>query len=348
MKAYEFKESEIMEIAVERVFDSLQDMKKGKNVSRSKIQIELDMENFNKYMSTNEILSEEIDSISFLQDVERIMPEHFLYDHTLNLSIEKKVDGTEINTEDVINALNLLNESMQIKLDEELGSELEHYINKKEEEAHDEVTFDFANDIRKRVVKRLREERPRDFFILIHNTETLSTFDMNQQSENKDYLFNNEDFGLPHLPPSSKKREEMVRLLENSEFVVDFGFSGTHNDRLKIEANHEAKKILKQVCIEETKKYYEEKSQPNYEQEKAENFIQKNSNQKGSIMDVYYNEETNKVIIIEQTGKKEINKNEETEDKSLNAAIEVVNKHIKEKEKLEKINKIKPNRRRMR
>ena len=344
-KAYKFKKSDILAITIEKTFDNIEDMEKNDNVSNGNLVIELDMEGFNDYMKNDEILSEEFDTNDYLEEVEKLMHDYFINNHTLNLNITKEFNGDNVTKKDITEAIDLLNDCLQEEIDSELGSELEIYINKKEEEAHNGLTIDFSNDIRSRVRDRLRSERPKDYFIFTNHSNVLSSFDMKQQNE--DYLTTSGDFGLSNFRPNTKKREEVERILSNSDFVIDYKYSGVHNDRLHITVNKQAKDILKQICLEETQKYYSEKSQLDYQTKENEKFIEKSGNHKGGLMDVYYNKSKNKVIIIENSGTKQIDLNEQTEDKSLLSAINIVDDYLKEEAKLEKINKIKTKKRKM-
>ena len=125
--------------------------------------------------------------------------------------------------------------------------------------------------------------------------------------------------------------------MEGSEFVTNCYFNGTHKDVINIEVTESAKQIFNQVAKEETEKFYKEPAFPNVEVRKYDQFIEKNSNLKGGAMDVYFNEYKREVVVVEGKNSRTVGLNEETADKTLKEAVDIVDRHLQEKIKQEKI-----------
>lgn len=337
MKGYEFKESDILNIRVDKSFENIEDLENNKNLVDFELTLELDLENFNEYISNNEILNEEIDTIYFFDEIERDMENVFMQNHTLNLKVNKKIEG-EVSREVIIEIIEEINELIQENFDNKLGSDLELYINKKEEEAHEEKLIDFENVIAKRVRDRLKEDFKEMPYIFYAHKEMPLRCNTRDLVKNTDGTLatTNGNFGLPRIR-SQKQKDELIRKLEQSEFVVDCYFNGTHKDVLNIEVNENAKQIFNQIAKEETEKFYKEPDFPEFEVRKYDQFVEKNSNQKGGVMDVYFNEYKREVVVVEGKSSRTVGLNEETNDKTLKEAIDIVDRHLQEKIKQEKI-----------
>lgn len=336
MKGYEFKESDILDINVNKSFESINDLENN-NLVNSNLTIELDLENFNEYISNNKVLEEEIDTMYFFDGIEKNMEDVFIQNHTLNLKVNKEIKG-EASRKMIMDIIKEINNSIQEEFDEKLGSNLELYINRKEEEAHEEKLIDFENIISKRIIDRFRKDFEEIPYIFYSHKEVPFYFSTRNQVMNSDgsMVTKNGNFGLRRIR-SKNKKEDLIRKLENSPFVVDYYFNGTHNDVLNIEVNESAKQIFNQVAKEETEKFYKEPAFLNVEVRKYDKFVEKNSNLKGSEMDVYFNEYKREVVIVEGETVRKIGLNEKTNDKTFNEAIDIVDKYLQEKIKKEKI-----------
>ena len=54
MKGYEFKESDILNIRVDKSFENIEDLENNKNLVDFELTLELDLENFNEYISNSQ------------------------------------------------------------------------------------------------------------------------------------------------------------------------------------------------------------------------------------------------------------------------------------------------------
>jgi hypothetical protein len=340
MKAYEFKISEILCIEVNKNFNDIITMEKNKEAVNHSYNISLDMEGFNEYMSSNEILEEKFDTYTYLDRVRMGMENYSLSNHTLNLELDSTTEKDNLTKKDIEKAIAVLNESLQEQVDEVLGSDLELYIAEKEEEGHYDKLVDFSNEIRKNVIDRLKQERPNDYFVLLGHERVPSDLDQRQKTDRH----SSGSFFLSIAKEGTKKRKQLEELLGKSEFVIDYSFKGTHNDRVSIIVNQPALDILKQVSTEETEKFYKIKTNPDFEVRKHDEFIEKNSNKKGGLMDVYFNEFKREITVVENNKKRIVGINEETNDKTLNFAIDVVDNALKEKMKMSNLDKLKKRR----
>ena len=336
MKGYEFKESDILDINVNKSFENINDLENN-NLVNSDLTIELDLEGFNEYILKNEILEEEIDTLYLFDEIEKSMENVFMQNHTLNLKVNKKIEG-EVSRKVIMEIIEEINELMQENFDQKLGTDLELYINRKEEEAHEEKLINFENSIAKRVRDRIKKDFPEMPYIFYAHKEMPFRFDTRNPVMNSDgsMATTNGNFGLSRIR-SQKQKDELIRKLEDSEFVVDSYFNGTHKDVLNIEVNESAKQIFNQIAKEETEKFYKEPAFPNIEVRKYDQFVEKNSNLKGGSMDVYFNEYKREVVVIEGKSSKKVGLNEKTTDKTLKEAIDIIDKHLQEKMKQEKI-----------
>lgn len=337
MKGYEFKESDILNIRVDKSFENIEDLENNENLVDFELTLELDLENFNEYISNNEVLEEEIDTLYLFDEIEKSMENVFMQNHTLNLKVNKKIEG-EVSREVIMEIIEEINELIQENFDQKLGSDLELYINRKEEEAHYEKLTDFENTIAKRIRDRFKQDFKEMPYIFYSHTEMPFHFDTRVKVTNSDgsIVTTNGNFGLGRIR-NEKQKEELIRKLEGSEFVTNCYFSGTHKDVINIEVTESAKQIFNQVAKEETEKFYKEPAFPNVEVRKHDQFIEKNSNFKGGTMDVYFNEYKREVVVVEGRSSRTVGLNEETNDKSLKEAINIVDRHLQEKIKQEKI-----------
>lgn len=337
MEGYKFKESEILNIRVDKSFGNIEDLENNKNIVDSELTLELDLEGFNKYISNNKVLSEEIDTLYFFEDIEKNMEDVFILNHTLNLKINKKVEN-DVSRETIMSIINEINDLIQQEFNEKLGKNLELYINRKEEEAHYEKLIDFENSIAKRVRDRFRQDFKEMPYIFYGHKEMPFRFDTRNQIMNSDgsLATTNGNFGLGRIR-NKEQKDELIKKLESSEFVTNCYFNGTHRDVINIEVTESAKQIFNQVAKEETEKFYKEPAFPNVEVGKYDQFVEKNSNQKGGVMDVYFNEYKREVVVVEGENSRKIGLNEETSDKTLKEAIDIVDRHLQEKIKQEKI-----------
>ena len=125
MEGYKFKESEILNIRVDKSFENVEDLENNKNIVDSELTLELDLEGFNKYISNNKVLSEEIDTLYFFEDIEKNMEDVFILNHTLNLKINKKVEN-DVSRETIMSIINEINDLIQQEFNEKLGKMGDH------------------------------------------------------------------------------------------------------------------------------------------------------------------------------------------------------------------------------
>jgi cytochrome b involved in lipid metabolism len=303
MKIHQFNESEISNIEIETVFDTLDDLSKDDNKSMV-VTFLINTENFANDFAKNEALVEEFDGSDQL--LEFALREKFpqisygvgVFDIEFESEIENRGKIHALASEFIAK----LNGGIQTVITEKLGDDLELFIKRKESEAHDDMFRDYENLIRRLVYKELRMEvGEKDANLILSSTAVPRDFDMKQHK----IEFNETASTSLKIQRTNNATSEyrlnkpLYDKIESSKYVDKIKFlQKNNNDFVSIVASKEALELVEKICDRCTKEFY---SNPRYKEpnnDKLFDFAGRVNDGKGNDADVLVNKTTNEMVLI--------------------------------------------------
>jgi hypothetical protein len=253
------KKMDIIEIEVNSTFDSIDDYLIEKT-NKENILINIDLGRWTSEVNKNEAL---VETYNFYDDIinqaVRGITDIDFESHTLNgIFSFNLIDGISKESQ-INNMFNKVNENIKDLIDEELGVNLQKFIDNKQSEQHEEMLCEYENIIRKKFHYIVRSKISAfDLSIIYHLDSTPKNFDL---KENVFEETSNVSFKI-RLPKKLNYRDFKSLDVEydkinQSILVEDFVFIQKNNPTfIKINANSFAKKLINDCAMEATNEFY--------------------------------------------------------------------------------------------
>lgn len=309
MKIHQFSESEISNIEIETVFDTLDDLSKDDNTSMV-VTFSINTDKFANDFVNNEALSEEFDkSYELLELALRANFAQINYGvGVFDIEFESEIKSRKEIPQLASDVISKLNNGIQAVISEKLGDDLELFIKRKESEAHNDMLSDYENLIRKLVYKELRMEvGEKDAHLILISTATPMDFDMRENNKiefNKSASTSLKIQRTNNSTSEYRLNEPLYDKIESSKYVEKIKFlQKNNNEFVSIVASKEALELVEKICKRCTKEFY---SNPRYKEPNNDNlfeFAGRVNDGKGNDADVLVNKASNEMMLMTKDGK---------------------------------------------